>query len=283
MMENNKAVLITGTSTGIGRACSLHLDKLGYKVYAGVRREDDAESLKNESSENLATLILDVTDNESIISAMSKIEQENEGKLFGLVNNAGIGISGVVEVTPIEEVRKVMDVNVLGLYAVTKATIPMIRKGKGRIINIGSGSSFLAFPGASVYCASKFAVRAITDSLRVELKLFDIPVVLVAPGAVESAIWEKSLAYKKKLRESVNPELAQLYEPFRKFGDKLVDEVKPIPAIEIAKAVTHALTSSKPKVYYIVGKDAKGASKAARLPKRLLDWMIMKHINQASK
>ena len=159
----------------------------------------------------------------------------------------------------------------------------MIREGKGRIINIGSGSSFLAFPGASVYCASKFAVKAITDSLRVEMKLFDIPVSLVAPGAIESAIWEKSRAYKKKLRESVKPELAQLYDPFRKFGDKLIDEVKPIPAIEVAKAVTHVLTSSKPKVYYIVGKDAKGLSKAAKLPKKLLDWMIMKHVNKYSK
>lgn len=282
-MNNNRAVLITGTSTGIGRTCALHLDKLGYKVYAGVRREEDGDSLKSEASENLTTVILDVTDNESIISAMSKIEQESEGKLFGLVNNAGVGISGVVEVTPIEEVRKVMDVNVIGLYAVTKAAIPLIRKGEGRIINIGSVSSFLAFPGASVYCASKFAVRAITDSLRVEMKLFDIPVVLVAPGAVESAIWEKSLTYKKKLRETVKPELAQLYEPFRKFGDKILDEVKPIPAIEVAKAVTHALSSNKPKVYYMVGKDAKGASKAAKLPKRFLDWMIMKHINQVSK
>lgn len=282
-MNNNRAVLITGTSTGIGRTCALHLDKLGYKVYAGVRREEDGDSLKSEASENLTTVILDVTDNESIISAMSKIEQESEGKLFGLVNNAGVGISGVVEVTPIEEVRKVMDVNVIGLYAVTKAAIPLIRKGEGRIINIGSGSSFLAFPGASVYCASKFAVRAITDSLRVEMKLFDIPVVLVAPGAVESAIWEKSLTYKKKLRETVKPELAQLYEPFRKFGDKILDEVKPIPAIEVAKAVTHALSSNKPKVYYMVGKDAMGASKAAKLPKRFLDWMIMKHINQVSK
>jgi NAD(P)-dependent dehydrogenase (short-subunit alcohol dehydrogenase family) len=279
-MENRKAILITGTSTGIGRACALHLDKLGYKVYAGVRREEDADSLRSEASENLTALILDVTDESSIETALSRIEQENDGKLFGLVNNAGIGISGVVEVTPIEEVRKVLDVNVIGLYALTKAAIPMIRKGKGRIINIGSSSSFFAFPGSSVYSASKFAVRAITDSLRTEMKLFDIPVALVAPGAIESDIWEKSLAYKKKLRETVSPEISELYSPFIKFGDKLIEDVKPIPAIEVAKAVTHAFTSRKPKIYYMVGKDAKGAAKAAKLPKRFLDWMIMKHVNK---
>ena len=115
-MENKKAVLITGTSTGIGRKCALHLANLGYKVYAGVRRESDGDSLRNEASENLISVILDVTDGDSIESTISKIDQENDGNLYAVVNNAGIGISGVVEVTPIEEMRKVMDVNVMGLF-----------------------------------------------------------------------------------------------------------------------------------------------------------------------
>ena len=215
-MGNNKSVLITGTSSGIGRACALHLDKLGYKVYAGVRKEEDARKLQGEASQNLTPLILDVTNDESIISAVKRIKQESGGKLYGLVNNAGIGISGVLEVTPTNEMRKVMEVNVIGLFAVTKECIPLIRQAKGRIVNIGSTSSFLTFPGSSVYCASKFAVRAMTDSLRMEMKLFDVPVILVAPGAVESNIWEKSAEYKKKLRESVDPQLAVLYQKFSK-------------------------------------------------------------------
>jgi short-subunit dehydrogenase len=282
-MDNGKAVLITGTSSGIGKACALHLDKLGFKVYAGVRRESDGESIEREASGKLVPVILDVTDSESIESVVSKIEQENEGKLFGLVNNAGIGISGVVEVTPVEEMRKVIDVNVIGLYAVTKLCIPLIRNARGRIINIGSTSSFLAYAGSSVYCASKYAVRAITESLRQEMKLFDVPVVLVAPGPVESEIWKKSAEYKKKLRAEIDPELAQLYSVFVKFGDKLLSEVKPIPAEKAAEVVTVALTSRRPKPIYLVGKDGKGAYILSKIPRRMLDWMIMKYVNRLIK
>jgi NAD(P)-dependent dehydrogenase (short-subunit alcohol dehydrogenase family) len=275
-----KAILITGSSTGIGKACAVHLDKFGFKVYAGVRKQADGDNLKKEASENLTPIILDVTDAESIESTVSIIEKETDGELYGLVNNAGIGISGVLEVTPIEEIRKLMEVNVIGLMSVTQAVIPMLRKSKGRIINIGSSSSLLAFPGGSVYCASKFAVRAITDSLRLELKHFGISTVMVAPGAVESEIWEKRKEYKTELRKRVKPEIAEHYKALARFGDKIEQVIKKIPASEVAKAVTDALTSAKPKYYYYVGSDAKGAAKAAKLPKRLLDWMIMKRIQK---
>ena len=282
-MENNKTIVITGTSTGIGKACALHLDKLGFKIYAGVRKQDDGDNLKKEASDRLTPIILDVTNSESIAAAVSFIEKETGDEVFGLINNAGIGLGGALEATPVDEIRKLMEVNVIGLLAVTHAFIPMLRKCKGRIINIGSTSSLLAFPGASVYCASKFAVRAITDSLRVELKPFDMKVILVAPGAIESEIWDKGKAYKEKLRKTVKPEIAQLYAPLIKFGDKLNAELKKIPAIEVAKAVAHAFTSSKPKSYYIVGKDAKGAAKAAKFPKGLLDWIITKRIQKLGK
>ena len=280
---NNKAILITGSSTGIGKACALHLDKLGFKVYAGVRKQTDGDNLKEEASDKLAPIILDVTDAESIEAAVSIIEKETGGEVYALVNNAGIGISGVLEVTPIEEIRKLMEVNVIGLFAVTQAMIPLLRKGKGRIINIGSSSSLMAFPGGSVYCASKFAVRAITDSLRLELKHFGISVVMVAPGAIESEIWEKRKEYKSELRKRVRPEIAEHYKTLARFGDKIEQVIKKIPASEVAKAIADALTSAKPKYYYYVGSDAKGAAKASKLPKRLLDWMIMKRINQLTK
>jgi NAD(P)-dependent dehydrogenase (short-subunit alcohol dehydrogenase family) len=282
-MEGNKAIVITGTSTGIGRACALHLDKMGLKVYAGVRKQADGDNLKEEASARLTPIILDVTDAESIATAVSLIAKETGGELYGLVNNAGIGLGGALEVTPIAEIRKLMEVNVIGLFAVTQGFIPMLRKSKGRIINIGSTSSLLAFPGASVYCASKFAVRAISDSLRIELKPFDMKVIMVAPGAIESEIWEKGKAYKEKLRKTISPEISQLYKPLIKFGEKIHAEMKKIPADEVAKDVAHAFTSSKPKSYYIVGKDAKGAAKAAKFPKGLLDWIITKRIQKLGK
>jgi short-subunit dehydrogenase len=282
-LENNKTIVITGTSTGIGKACALHLDKMGFKVSAGVRKQVDGDNLKMEASDKLTPIILDVTDEKSISDAVTLIEKETGGQVFGLINNAGIGRSGVLEVTPVAEIRKVMDVNVIGLMAMTKVMIPILRKNRGRIINVGSTASFLASPGASAYAASKFAVRAITDSLRLELKPFGMSVILVAPGAVESEIWGKGKAYKNELRKNVKPEIAQLYIRLIKFGENLINELKKIPADEVAKSVAHALTSAKPKRYYLVGDDAKGGAKASRLPKGLLDWIFMKRIQKLGK
>ncbi len=279
-MDNNKAILITGTSTGIGKACALHLDKLGFKIYAGVRKQVDGDNLKKEASQRLTPVILDVTGDEAISSAAQLVAKETGGELYGLVNNAGIALSGVLEATPADEIRKLMDVNVTGLLAVTKAFTPMLRKGKGRIVNIGSASGHVAFPGLSVYCASKFAVRAISDALRVELNPFGMNVILVAPGPVESDIWDKVNAYKEELRKTIDPELLQLYAPLIRFGDKIHKTVKIIPAHEVAKDVAHAFTAKKPKLYYMVGGEAKGAAIAAKLPKKFLDWVTLKRIKK---
>jgi NAD(P)-dependent dehydrogenase (short-subunit alcohol dehydrogenase family) len=279
-MNSTKSVLITGASSGIGKACALHLDEMGYKVFAGVRKQADADNLKKEASGNLKTVILDVTNSQSIKEAVNYISEQTNGNLYGLVNNAGIGRGGALEVTPMDEIRKLMEVNLFGLLEVTQSFTPMLRRSKGRIINIGSTSSYLAVPGAAAYSASKFAVKAVTDSLRLELIPFGMKVILVSPGAVESAIWEKGIKYKEEMRKSVNPEIAELYSPLRKFGDKLNDQVKKIPAIEVAKVVYDAFNSQKPKAYYIIGKDAKGAAKAARLPKRILDWILLKRIEK---
>ncbi|KAA3612012.1 MAG: SDR family oxidoreductase [Calditrichaeota bacterium] len=282
-MNSKKSILITGASTGIGKTCALHLDELGFKVYAGVRKQADADNLKNEASGNLEAVILDVTNSQSIKDTANYIWEETGGNLYGLVNNAGIGRGGALEVTPMEEIRKLMDVNLFGLLEVTQSFIPMLRKSMGRIINIGSTSSYLAVPGAAAYSASKFAVKAVTDSLRLELIPFGIKVILVSPGAVESAIWEKGTKYKEEMRKSVNPEIADLYAPLRKFGDRLNEKVKKIPAMEVAKVVHDAFNNQKPKPYYIVGSDAKGAAKAAKLPKRILDWILLKRIEKLGK
>lgn len=279
----NKSVLISGSSSGIGKACALYLDRLGYKVYAGVRKESDAENLLSESSEGLKPVILDVTDSESIDNTFSEIESDSESEFFGLVNNAGIGISGVLEAIEIEDTRKLMDVNVIGLLALTKRSIPLLKKSKGQIINIGSTSSYLSIPGGSVYAGSKFAVRAITDALRLELKHFGISVSLISPGAVESEIWNKSREYKDKIRKSADPKIFKDYELLIKFGQSMIERVKPIPAIEVAKSVADALCSSKPKRYYYVGSDCKAAAKFSKLPGLLKDKMILKRIQKFGK
>jgi NAD(P)-dependent dehydrogenase (short-subunit alcohol dehydrogenase family) len=280
MMKRKKSILITGASTGIGRACALHLDKLGFMVFAGVRKANDRDTLQKKASETLQPIILDVTKPDTIHAAIELISHESDSPLFGLVNNAGIGISGVLEATPETEFRKLLDVNVIGLHAVTRACLPLLRKTAGRIINIGSSASFMAGPGASSYSASKFAVRAMSDSLRLELQPFGMCVSLVAPGAIESDIWEKAKAYKDELRQSVAPELLEAYNFFITAGDNMVDVIQPIPALEVAKAVAHGLTSKKPKFVYLVGKDAKKAYTLSKLPKRLLNWLVIKHITK---
>lgn len=241
------------------------------------------DTLRKEASDTLSPVILDVTEPETIQAVIESISHETEYPLFGLVNNAGIGISGVLEATSEVDLRRVLEVNVIGLHAVTRACLPLLRKQAGRIMNIGSSASFLAGPGASSYSASKFAVRAISDALRLELKPFGMWVSLVAPGATESDIWEKAKVYKEALRTSVTPELLEAYRLFITAGEKLVDVIQPIPALEVAKAVAHGLTSSKPKYVYLVGKDAQKASMFSKLPKRLLNWLIIKHITRIAK
>lgn len=276
----NNTVLITGTSTGIGRACALQLDKLGFTVYAGVRRSEDAKALKKKASERLKPIIMDVTDESSITNAVAQIKSETGGRIDGLINNVGVGIGGALEVTPLDEIQKLMNINVIGLLAVTKAFIPMLRESKGRIINIGSTSGYLAFPGASVYSASKFAVRAITDALRLELHHFGIKVILLSPGAIESAIWDKGATYREGLQAKADPKIAPLYSTLRRFGDSLYTDMKRIPALEVANVAAEALTNKHPKRYYIVGKDAKGAKKATYLPTSILDRIILKKIKK---
>jgi short-subunit dehydrogenase len=251
-MKDKKSVLITGASTGIGKACALYLDNQGFMVFAGVRNQEDKKKLIKEGSDKLKPVILDVEKEDTIVDAYNMISNETEYPLFGLVNNAGIGIGGVLEATPTEEIRKVMEVNVIGLHAVTKAFLPLLRINSGRIINIGSISSFVASPGAGTYAASKFAVRAISDSLRLELKPFGMFVSLVAPGPVESAIWKKSKAYRERLRKSVDPGITNAYSLFVKISDIIDDLINPVPAIEVAKVVAHGLTSKKPKYVYVV-------------------------------
>ncbi|MEQ9298337.1 MAG: SDR family oxidoreductase [Cyclobacteriaceae bacterium] len=278
----DKIVLITGTSTGIGKACALYMDQLGFTVYAGVRRSDDGTAMKKQASERLKIIIVDVTDEHAIANAVKQIQTEH-GRLDALINNAGIGIGGPLELMDTKVIQGVFNVNVVGLLAVTKAFLPLLRSSKGRIINIGSSAGYLAFPGACAYCGSKFAVRAITDALRLEFKHFGIKVILVSPGAVESAIWDKGKAYKEDLRDKADMEIGQRYDTLRRFGDSLYTDLKKIPAIEAAKVVAEALTSAHPKRYYVVGKDAKGARKVSYLPAALLDWIILRGINKFSQ
>lgn len=278
MITNEQAIVVTGASTGIGKATALHLDKLGFRVFAGVRKESDGQALRKEASNKLMPIFLDVTDGDTIAAAVDTVSKETGGELYGLVNNAGVSLNGPLELVPTSKIKQLMDVNVLGLLAVTQAFLPLLRQSKGRIINISSGHGLLAVPDKSVYAASKFAVQAITDSLRVELSPFNVSVSSIVVGKVDTAVLEKIITDRDKMIEAAPAEVVKLYSPLIEFFDKEVKELPGIPAIEVGKVVAQALTSEKPKAQYLIGPGAKKMKNLARLPVGLRDWLMVKAI-----
>ncbi len=274
------AFLVTGSSTGIGEACALHLDGLGFRVFAGVRRDADGEALRKKSSERLKPIHLDVTDVASIAAARNTIARENI-ELRGLVNNAGIVVAGPLEILPLEEFRRQFEVNVIGQLAVTQAFLPLLRKARGRIVLMGSISGRLASPFIGAYGASKFALEAMADVLRVELMPWGIEVSIIEPGSIATPIWEKSRQRSGEIARTIATETRELYhrqyEAMRKAAKETAESG--IPALEVARTVEHALTAAKPKTRYLVGRDAKLRARLAKfIPDRILDRMIVKRM-----
>jgi len=273
--------VITGASTGIGAACALHLDGLGFRVFAGVRRASDGDALRRRGSARLTPLLLDVTDAGSIAAAADAAsETVGPTGLAGLVNNAGIVVAGPLEILPVEDLRRQFEVNVIGLLAVTQALLPLIRRGHGRIVNLGSISGRMASPLVGPYGASKFAVSALTDVMRLEVQPWGIDVSLVEPGAVATPIWEKSRAASDRLKQIVEPAARALYSEavaaIEAAATRSANEA--IPTDTVVRAVTHALTARRPKTRYLVGTRARIQSVIARLPDRLRDRLLTKAI-----
>jgi NAD(P)-dependent dehydrogenase (short-subunit alcohol dehydrogenase family) len=271
------SIVITGASTGIGEACALALDRLGFRVFAGVRRFADGEALKAKGSGRLTPVSLDVTSLESIHSAVKLV---GPGPIAGLVNNAGIVVSGPIELVPLELWRNQLEVNVLGPVAVTQAFLPAIRLGRGRIVNIGSIAGRSALPLAGPYSASKFALEAISDSLRMEVKSWGIEVSVIEPGAVRTSIWRKTFS---QVEEQLRQIPKEKYELYRDIIEKMqagarMAERSAVPVEEVVKAVEHALTSNKPKSRYPVGRDAKLRLLLNHLPDLTRDRLILKKL-----
>ncbi len=273
------SVLITGASTGIGRACAFHLDRTGFRVFAGVRKEKDGEALKVKASSRLTPIIIDVTEAGSIAKAAEVVaEAVGDAGLYGLVNNAGIVVVSPLELLPRELLEKQLKVNVIGQIMVTQAFLPLIRNAHGRIVNIGSDNGKASWPFSGSYCASKFAIEALTDALRMELRPFGISVSLIEPGSIATPLWDKSTSEVKELLQRLPEDARDLY------GRELLAVVKiaekmgkmAIPPERVARAVTHALTARRPKARYVVGLDARIHVLMARiLPDRIRDWILL--------
>ncbi len=273
-----KSALVTGASTGIGRATALRLDAGGWRVFAGVRREEDAASLRDAGSERLVPLMLDVTDAAQITAAAERVGIEvGAAGLDGLLNNAGIAVPGPLETLPIDDFRRQIEVNLTAHVAVTQAMLPAIRAARGRIVFITSIGGLMAFPMFGAYHAAKFGLEAVGDVFRRELRPWGIDVAVVEPGSIATPIWERGDAEVDVIARRSGDAHEQLYgeaaAAFREVARKTGE--RGIPPERVAVKIEHALTARRPRTRYLVGADARGQALAARvLPDRLLDWIV---------
>jgi NAD(P)-dependent dehydrogenase (short-subunit alcohol dehydrogenase family) len=276
------AVLVTGASKGIGRATALHLDLLGHTVLAAVRRQVDGDELLAASTGRVVPVLLDVTDADAIERAAQAAAEVAPEGLAGLVNNAGLVIAGPLEFLPIDELRHQLEVNVIGQVAVTRAVLPLIRRAGGRVVNVGSIGGRVAAPFTGAYNASKFALRALTDSLRLELRPWDIEVVLVEPGAVATPIWSTAVAAGIQRRQRMGPELEALYGPALDAltARALARARTGQPPERVAEVIVTALTTVRPRPRYLVGWDARVAAVIERLPDRLRERVVARRAEQ---
>jgi len=276
-----RTVLVTGASTGIGRATALRLDADGWQVFAGVRKEVDAESLRAEASPQLIPVTLDVTDPEQIAAAAARVEAESEGGLHGLVNNAGVAVPGPLETIPLDDLRHQLEVNLVAYVAVTQAMLPQIRRTEGRIVFLASIGGRIAFPFGGPYHASKFATEAIGDVFRQELRPWAIEVAIIEPGSIDTPIWGRGQAKAEEI-EARSPNTNLLYgaalDKFRKVIEDTAE--RGIPPEKVAKAIAHALQSKRPKTRYLVGLDAQVQARIQPfIPTRLFDRIVARQLN----
>jgi NAD(P)-dependent dehydrogenase (short-subunit alcohol dehydrogenase family) len=274
-----RSVLITGASTGIGRAAALRLDGEGWRVFAGVRKESDRNALREAGSERLVPLILDVTDGGQIAAAAARVDEEAGGRLDGLVNNAGVAIPGPLETLDIDDFRRQIEVNLTAHVAVTQAMLPAIRSARGRIVFISSIGGRVAFPLTGAYHAAKFGIEAVGDAFRQELRPWGISVSIVEPGSIDTPIWERG---ERTADEIGTPQREALYGKAVQSYRKVVKDTaeRGIPAERAAKAIEHALGAGRPRARYLVGAEAKLVARARMLlPTPIFDRIVARQMN----
>jgi NAD(P)-dependent dehydrogenase (short-subunit alcohol dehydrogenase family) len=271
------AVLVTAASTGIGLATAQLLASAGYRVLAGVRCDRGQAAIDACALPHLTAVRLDVTRPDDVARLVPEVREASPGGLFALVNNAGIGPPAAVELTDIDELRQVLEVNTLAPLRMIQAFLPMLREGRGRVVNISSMNGSIALPMVGAYSASKFALEALSDALRVELRPWNIPISLVRPGQVGTAIFDKARVALEQRARAIPPELAggyeKLYARAAKFNERGANAATPPAAV--AKTVLKALRARRPKLRYVVGADARGLHMARSvMPARWLDSLI---------
>lgn len=290
----DRIVLVTGASKGIGLATVRLLAARGFTVYAGVRDRADLPRVEAEGNGAVRGLVLEVTDEPSRRQAVARVAREGgEAGLYGLVNNAGIAIAAPLEFVPLEELRRQFEVNLFGLLAVTQACLPLLRRHRAaaaadpssrsaawrrpRIVNVSSIGGRIAFSPSGPYTASKFALEALTDTLRMEVEPQGLRVAAVEPGTVSTPLWDKALAAGTQIQDSLPAEALELY------GERVAGAVsharsaadRGVSPERVAAVILRALSTRRPRTRYLVGPDARLAARLVQpLPDRLRDRLL---------
>lgn len=271
-MKFRGSILVTGASTGIGRACALQLDALGFRVFATALSAEEGAELRSKASARLEIVVLDIRDAASIADALETVSAATgEAGLIGLVNNAGVLGCAPLELLSMAMVRQVFEVNVVGQIALTQAFLPLLRAGKGRVINIGSLAGRSALPYTGPYNASKWAFRALNDTWRLELKRQGIAVILIEPGMVATPIWKQAAQSHEKSAIA-----RQFYPAFLAQSAQVSDLAQKSTTTpdDIARAVVRALVLAKPRSRTTIGREARLLLALERLPTPLRDWLV---------
>jgi NAD(P)-dependent dehydrogenase (short-subunit alcohol dehydrogenase family) len=252
-----RSVLVTGASSGIGRATVRRLDAAGWKVFAGVRKKEDAAALSAEGSERLEPLMLDILDPDAIAAA-AELVAAGPGGLDGLVDNAGAAVAGPLEALPIEDFRRQVELNLTAQLAVTQAMLPAIRTARGRIVLISSMGGRVALPMTGAYHAAKFGLEGLGDSLRQELAPWGIKVVLVEPGSIDTPIWSSGEKDADRIFAKASPRTRELYEGMVERYRQVVKDTaeRGVPPEKVAARIEHSLVTRRPRARYLVGMDA---------------------------
>jgi NAD(P)-dependent dehydrogenase (short-subunit alcohol dehydrogenase family) len=273
-VATRELVVVTGASSGIGRAAIQHLADAGFHVLAGVRNDRDAAAV---SSDHIEAVRLDITNDEQVADLVRRVQSDPQQRpLRAVVNNAGIAVAAPVELIPLADWRRQFEANFFGHVGVIQALLPALLSSRGRVINISSIGGIVAGPTLGAYSASKFALEAMSDALRRELRHLGVEVVLVEPGAIATPIWDKGIAAAETVQSAMSEEQRRRYEKMnaravRRARDAMVNG---IPPEQVAKVITKAVTVPRPRTRYLVGRDAKITARlAALLPDRVLDRM----------
>lgn len=266
-------VLVTGAGRGIGRAIALRLADLGWDVHAGVRSEGDGAKLVAEASGRITPVELDVTNTAHVAGLAGLLP----ASLDALVNNAGIAVGGALEALPVEQLRHQLDVNVVGQVAVTQAVLPTLRQSRGRIVFVSSVSGLVVSPMLGAYSASKFALEAVADALRMELRPWRIAVSLVEPTQIDTDIWRTAPQTLDETVAAMSAEHRELYAAHISGMRRAIPRAQKVavPVDAVTEVVVRALTAQRPKARYVTGRGARAAAVLGRIaPASVLDRVL---------